>query len=69
LCTTTNRFGLGLEIVAGTMLLKKLSSIVLSRRHPFGYFKFSYSLVFRQHFNIIEALREHGKPEQQDKEL
>jgi hypothetical protein len=34
----------------------------------FGYFK-SYSLTFRQHFNTIEALKERGKPEQQDKEL
>jgi hypothetical protein len=35
----------------------------------FGYFKLSYSLIFRQHFNTIEALKERGKPEQQDKEL
>lgn len=32
-------------------------------------FKFSYSLIFRQHFNTIDAFKEHGKPGQQDKEL
>jgi hypothetical protein len=32
-------------------------------------FKLSYSLIFRQHFNTIDAFKEHGKPGQQDKEL
>jgi hypothetical protein len=35
----------------------------------FGYFKFSHSVIFRQHFNTIEALKEYGIPEQQDREL